>query len=136
MQKIVVGISGSEASKSALRWAIEDARARTAEVVALHAYEVEVPSPDATTAAPFDIPALVTELHEGAQAFVSDVVREVVGPAATVDVAPIAVEDETALHALVEASRDADLVVVGYGLVSLELARHAACPVLIYRDSS
>jgi nucleotide-binding universal stress UspA family protein len=136
MQKIVVGISGSEASKAALQWAIEDARARGAEVVALHSYDLEVPSPDATPATPIDIPALVTEIHEGAERFVSEFVDEVVGQPATVDVAPIAVEDETPLHALVEASRDADLVVVGHGLLSLELARSAACPVVIYRDSS
>jgi nucleotide-binding universal stress UspA family protein len=135
MQKIVVGISGSEASKAALRWAVDDARGRGAEVVALHSYDVEVPSPDATTAEPFDIPALVTEIHEHAQRFVSEFVEKVVGRTATVDVVPTAVEDETALHALVEASRDADQVVVGYGLLSLELAREAACPVVIYRDS-
>jgi nucleotide-binding universal stress UspA family protein len=136
MQKIVVGISGSDASKAALLWAIEDARARGAEVVALHSYDVEVPSPDAAPSAPIDIPALVTEIHEGAERFVAEFVQEAVGQPATVDVAPMAVEDETALHALVEASRDADLVVVGYGLLSLELARSAACPVVIYRDSS
>jgi nucleotide-binding universal stress UspA family protein len=136
MQKIVVGISGSELSKAALRWAIEDARARGAEVVALHSYDVEVPVPDAAPGPPIDIPALVTEIHEGAQRFVSEIVEEVAGHSATVDVAPIALEDETPLHALAEASRDADLLVVGYGLLSLELARSAACPVVIIRDSA
>ena len=60
----------------------------------------------------------------------------------SVDVAPIAVEDEPA-KALVDASRDADLLVVGshghglsgllLGSVSLECAQHAACPVVIFR---
>jgi nucleotide-binding universal stress UspA family protein len=136
MQKIVVGISGSEESKAALRWAIEDARGRGAEVVALHIYDVEVPSPDAAPGPPINIPALVTEAHEGAQQFVKQIVDEVVGQPAMVDVAPIAFEDETALHGLVEASRDADLLVLGSGLLSLECAREAACPVVIYRDSS
>jgi nucleotide-binding universal stress UspA family protein len=136
MQKIVVGVSGSEHSKAALRWAIEDARARGAEVVALHSYDVEVPVPDAAPGPPIDIPALVTEIHEGAQRFVSEVVEEVAGRHPSVDVAPMAFEDETPLHALTEASRDADLLVVGEGLMSLELARVAACPVVIYRDSA
>lgn len=136
MQKIVVGISGSELSKGALRWAIDDARARGAEVVALHSYDVEVPSPDAAPGPPIDIPALVTEIHEGAQRFIAEVVADVAGRHPSVDVAPIAVEDETPLHALTDASRDADLLVVGYGLLSLEVARSAACPVVIYRDSS
>jgi nucleotide-binding universal stress UspA family protein len=142
VEKIVVGIDGSDASKAALRWAVEDARARGAEVVALHAYEVPVPAPDATPAPPVDLPELVTEAHDRAVQFVTDFVAEVVGNAVTVDVAPIAVE-ETPATALLAAARDADLLVVGshghglsgllLGSVSLECAQHAACPVLIYR---
>ena len=145
MEKIVVGVDGSDASKNALRWAVEDARARSAEVVALHAYEVPVPAPDAAPSSPVDLPALVAEAHESAQQFVTSVVDEVVGNAVTVDVAPIAVEDAPA-KALLDASRDADLLVVGshghglsglfLGSVSLECALHAACPVLIYRASA
>jgi nucleotide-binding universal stress UspA family protein len=133
MQKIVVGISGSEASKAALRWAVEDARGRGAEVVALHVYDVEIPSPDASPATPVDIPAIVTELHEGAERFITQIVEEVVGNTPAVDVAPSAVEDNDPLQALLDAARDADLLVVGYGLLSLECARQAACPVLIHR---
>jgi nucleotide-binding universal stress UspA family protein len=144
MEKIVVGIDGSDASKDALRWAVEDARARGAEVVALHAYEVPEPAPDAVPAPPVDLPALIGEVHEDAQQFVTKVVDEVVGNSVSVDVAPIAVEDAPA-KALLDASRDADLLVVGshghglsglfLGSVSLECAQHAACPVLIYRAS-
>jgi nucleotide-binding universal stress UspA family protein len=142
MEKIVVGIDGSDASKDALRWAVEDARARGAEVVALHAYEVTVPTTDAVPTAPVDLPGLIAEVYNDAQQFVTEVVREVVGNSVGVDVAPIAVEDAPA-KALLDASRDADLLVVGshghglsgllLGSVSLECAQHAACPVLIYR---
>jgi nucleotide-binding universal stress UspA family protein len=142
MEKIVVGVDGSDVSKDALRWAVEDARARGAEVVALHAYEVPVPALDAAPASPVDLPGLVAEALAGAQQFVTRVVDEVVGNSVTVDVAPIAVEDEPA-KALVDASRDADLLVVGshghglsglfLGSVSLECAQHAACPVVIVR---
>jgi nucleotide-binding universal stress UspA family protein len=145
MEKIVVGIDGSDASAAALRWAVEDARARGAEVVALHAYEVPVPAADATPAPPVDLPALVAEVHEGALKFVTEVVENVVGNAVTVNVAPIAVEDEPA-RALLDAARDADLLVVGshghglssvlLGSVSFECAQHAPCPVLIHRGSS
>ena len=61
MEKIVVGIDGSDASKNALRWAVEDARARGAEVVALHAYEAPVSVLDAAPATPIDLPGLVAE---------------------------------------------------------------------------
>lgn len=144
MEKIVVGIDGSDASKAALRWAVDDARGRGAEVVALHAYDVELPTTDAAPTAPIDIPAFVGEIHEEAQRFVVDAVDDVVGKAATVDVAPIAVEEADPAKALIDASRDADLLVVGshgrglsrlrLGSVSLECAQHAACPVVIHRS--
>ena len=143
MEKIVVGIDGSDASKDALRWAVEDARARGAEVVALHAYEVPVPALDAVApATPVDLPGLVAEAQEDAQQFATRVVAEVIGSVVSVDVAPIAVEDAPA-RALLDASRDADLLVVGshghglsglfLGSVSLECAQHSACPVVIVR---
>jgi nucleotide-binding universal stress UspA family protein len=144
VEKILVGIDGSDASKAALRWAVEDARARGAEVVALHAYEVPVPAADAVPVAPVDLPALAAETHAGALRFVTGVVDEVVGKSVTLNVAPIVVEDEP-VRALLDAARDADLLVVGHrghrltgllGSVSLECAQHAACPVLIHRGSS
>ena len=142
MEKVVVGVDGSDASKDALRWAVEDARARGAEVIALHAYEVPVPAPDAAPAPPVDLPALVAEAHDNAQQLAAEIVDEVAGNAVSVDIAPIAVEDAPA-KALLDASRDADLLVVGshghglsglfLGSVSLECAQHAACPVVIVR---
>jgi nucleotide-binding universal stress UspA family protein len=145
VEKIVVGIDGSDASKGALRWAVEDARARGAEVVALHAYEVVVPVTDAVPTAPIDVPGLTAEIHEDAEQLVTKIVEEVVGSSVSVDVAPIAVEDPPA-KALLDAARDADLLVVGshghglsglfLGSVSLECAQHAACPVVIVRGSA
>ena len=145
MEKIVVGIDGSDASKDALRWAVEHARALEAEVVALHAYEAPMPVLDAAPASPVDWAGLVTEMHEGALRLVTEVVAEVVGDGASVEVAPVA-EEETPAKALLDAARDADLLVVGshghgfsgllLGSVSLECAQHAACPVLIHRGSA
>ena len=141
----MVGIDGSDASKEALLWAVEDARARGAEVVALHAYEVPEPPADPSPVAPLNFPELLTEAHEQAQQLVTELVDEVAGKAVTVDVAPIAVED-TPARALLDAARDADLLVVGshghglsglfLGSVSLECAQHAACPVVIVRGSA
>jgi nucleotide-binding universal stress UspA family protein len=146
MEKIVVGIDGSDASKAALRWAVEDARVRGAEVIALHAYEAPAPVLDAAPASPVDLPGLVAEFQEGALRLVTEVVDEVVGNAVTVNVAPIAVEEDRPAKALLDAARDADLLVVGshghglsglfLGSVSLECAQHAACPVLIHRGSA
>jgi nucleotide-binding universal stress UspA family protein len=145
MEKIVVGIDGSDASKEALRWAVEHARALEAEVVALHAYEAPMPVPDVAPASPVDLPGLVTEMHEGAVRLVTEIVAEVAGDGASVEVAAIA-EEETPSKALIDAARDADLLVVGshghrlgslvLGSVSLECAQHAACPVLIHRGAA
>jgi nucleotide-binding universal stress UspA family protein len=107
---------------------------------------VQVPTLDAVApATPVDLPGLIAASQDEAQQFVTTVVDEVVGNSVSVDVAPIAVEDEPA-KALLDASRDADLLVVGshghgfsslfLGSVSLECAQHAACPVVIYRASA
>jgi nucleotide-binding universal stress UspA family protein len=101
-----------------------------------------MPVLDAAPATPLDLPGLVTEFYEGALKFVTDFVNEVVGNAVTVDIVPIAVEEEPA-KALLDAARDADLLVVGshghglsgllLGSVSLECVQHALCPVLVHR---
>ena len=138
---IVTGIDGSAESKEALRWAVAEARVHGDEVVALHAYDVEIPSPDAAPGPPLDVVGPVFEIHEGAVDLVTKVVDEVVGDDSAVTVTPTAVEDYPA-KALIDAAHGADLLVVaakGEGLssllgsVSLECAHHSPCPVVIYR---
>jgi nucleotide-binding universal stress UspA family protein len=122
MRKIVVGIDGSDMSKSALRWAVDEARAHGAEVVALCAYEPPAVVPDLSPAHPVDL---------------------MVGDDSSVKVLPAAVEDPPA-KALIDAAAEADLLVVGsrglgavegafLGSVSQECAAHAPCPVLIHK---
>jgi nucleotide-binding universal stress UspA family protein len=142
VKKIVVGIDGSDASKHALRWAVEEADARGARIVAVHAYDVQVPAPDAAPAPAIDLPGLVTEIHEGALRLVTSVVEEVVGEESDVEATAV---DAPAAEALLEAARDADLLVVGshgaglaellLGSVTLECVQHAPCPVLVHRRS-
>ncbi|HEV8686978.1 MAG TPA: universal stress protein [Gaiellaceae bacterium] len=144
MAKIVVGIDGSDHSKAALRWAVEEGRLRNADVAALHAYEVPLRSPDISPASRPDLIDTVTEAYEGALAFVTRIVEEVVAGDSTVNVETFAVEGTSPESVLIEASRDAELLVVGsrgrselaellLGSVSQECAHHAACPVLIHR---
>jgi nucleotide-binding universal stress UspA family protein len=144
MKKIVVGIDGSEASKNALRWAVDEARLRDAQVVALHAWETPIASPDATPAQSLDVVTAVTESHEAASQLVTEIVEEVVGDDPNQTVTPLAVEGAAAAT-LLDAARDAGLLVVGsrglgdfgallLGSVSQECAQHAPCPVLIHRS--
>lgn len=145
MQKIVVGVDGSEASRNALRWAVEEARLRGARVVALHAWEVPLAAPDVSPAPQLDVAGLVTDLHESAQQLVTSLVDAVVGGDSPVTVEPVAVEGPAA-SALLDAARDAELLVVGsrghggikgllLGSVSQECAQQAPCPVVIHHGA-
>jgi nucleotide-binding universal stress UspA family protein len=143
MQEIVVGIDGSDASKQALRWAVEEARAHGARVTAVHAWESPPPVPDVAPMPAIDFVNVIPELRTAAEKLVTDVVEEVVGDDTSVTVELAAVEASPA-NALIDAAREADLVVVGsrglggfkalvLGSVSHQVAQHAPCPVVIHR---
>jgi nucleotide-binding universal stress UspA family protein len=140
--KIVVGIDGSEESKNALRWALEEARLRSAEVVAVHAWEAPPAMPEPGPAPGFDLVAILPEVQEAGERLVTTVVNEVVGDS-DVTVEPVAIAGPPA-SVLVDAARDADMLVVGsrghggftallLGSVSQQLAHHAPCPLVIHR---
>lgn len=114
-----------------------------ARVVALHSWQPPVVPVDVTPVPPLDIAAAVSELHESALRLVTAVVEDVVGDDSDVDVEAVAVEGPAA-SALVDAARDADLLVVGsrglggftgllLGSVSQQCVQHATCPVVIHR---
>ncbi|HEX6700934.1 MAG TPA: universal stress protein [Gaiellaceae bacterium] len=142
MAKIVVGVDGSDPSRHALRWAVEEARLRGAEVVALHAYQVVVVPTDVTPVVTLELPSLVTDLRAAAEKIVEDAVREARRDG-DVKITGQIVED-TAAEALIEAARDAELLVVGsrglgelkallLGSVSHRVVQQATCPVVVHR---
>jgi nucleotide-binding universal stress UspA family protein len=143
MTRIVVGVDGSDASKDALRWAVEEGRLRSAPVVAVHAWLVPVPPVDVTPVPHVDLVGAVARFAEAAARLIGSAVAEVVGGDTTVDVEPVAVEAPPE-SALLEAARGAALLVVGsrgdggvgallLGSVSEHVAHHAPCPVVIHR---
>jgi nucleotide-binding universal stress UspA family protein len=148
MTKIVAGVDESDASRNALRWALEEARLRQVPVLALHAWEVPVvplgPVADlAPTTPPIDLAGLTKELADAAEQFVRRVVEEVAGNEPDVEVRPVAVEDAAA-SALVAAAEPDDLLVVGshgkgglvgllLGSVSHAVVNRARCPVVVHR---
>jgi nucleotide-binding universal stress UspA family protein len=144
--KIVVGIDGSEAAKNALRWALEEARLRSAKIVAVHAWEAPPAMPEPGPAPGFDLVGILPEVEEAGERLVKAVVEEVVGDDSDVTVEPVAIQGPAA-SVLVEAARDADMLVVGsrghggftallLGSVSQQLAHHAPCPLLIHREQN
>ena len=132
---VVVGVDGSEMSRKALRWAVEEARLRDGRVRAVHAW--------------WAYPMLGTsgKAHadaEDASAAVGKFVTETIGAQCDVEVEVIALQGQQASSALIDAAQEADLVVVGsrgaggfsallLGSVSQQVAHHAPCPVVIVR---
>jgi nucleotide-binding universal stress UspA family protein len=140
MGLIVVGVDGSEESKEALRWAIREAELRQATLRAVHAWSY---------------PALFTGgfvppdgldwnlLRRDAEDALHAAVTEVAGDHPHAFIERVVV-DGTPGRALVEAAKEADLLVVGsrghggftgllLGSVSQQCAQHASCAVVIVR---
>jgi nucleotide-binding universal stress UspA family protein len=146
MDRIVVGVDGSEASKAALRWGLQEAKVHGATLIALHAYESTFGAPDVSPAPGIDVVGDATQTYEAAVQFVTRIVDEVAGGDSNVRIEALAVEGLAPETVLIDASRDASLLVVGsrghgelaevvLGSVSLECVHHAACPVVVHRGS-
>ena len=135
---IVVGVDGSEESKQALRWALGEARLRGARVVALRAWIYPALAGGGLIPVTTD---LLEQLTQNETKELAATVEEVAAGETDVQVDQVVVEDAPA-RALVAASQDADLLVVGtrghggftglvLGSVSQQCAHHAPCPVVI-----
>jgi nucleotide-binding universal stress UspA family protein len=141
---IVVGVDGSESSRDALAWALAEARLRATRVRVVSAWEI---TPLAYTAAGTFVPPLDTAVYESAERAAEQGLAAMLtahaAAAAGIDV-ETSVREGAAASVLLEAARDADLIVVGsrghgslagllLGSVSHQVAQHAPCPVVIVR---
>jgi nucleotide-binding universal stress UspA family protein len=133
--RIVAGVDGSETSDRALRWALDDARARGGIVAAVHAWNV--PFSMSLTPGTRDHSAF----EEAAQRLLDQAVDGTAAEYPDVRVERVLV-DASPADALLGAAREAALVVVGgrgvggfrgllLGSVSQQLAHHAPCPVVV-----
>ncbi len=137
--RIVVGIDGSKCSIAALEWAVRQAELTGAQVEALTTWEW----PNT-----FGVTLVVPEGYDpeaDARDILEDSIKAAQEAHPDVVIRPIVVRSHPA-PALVEASRGADLVVVGsrghgeftgmlLGSVSEHCASNAHCPVLVLRQS-
>jgi nucleotide-binding universal stress UspA family protein len=140
MGVIVVGVDGSDESREALRWALEEARLRKATLRAVHAWrDPYIVTPGFAIPEDFDF----TALRSHAEDLLRTLVAEVGSEGSDVSIEEIAVEGPAA-SILVDAAEGAELLVVGsrghggftgllLGSVSQQCAQHASCPVVIVR---
>jgi nucleotide-binding universal stress UspA family protein len=134
MERIVVGVDGSEAAHRALEWAVDEARRRNAVVEAIHAWH----QPFITGYAYLGEMDLNNYLAEAEKTLDTAL--------ASVDTEGVAVEHKVvpggASHVLVDEAKGASLLVVGsrgrggftgllLGSVSQQVAHHAPCPTVI-----
>jgi len=149
MNLIVVGVDHSDDAKAALAFAHEEARLREATLRAVHAWQFGYNGHIDYTGFGGAAPAVggdISELREAAAAALDATVREALPSPRDVKIEQRVVEG-TAGAALVDESRNADLLVVGsrghggfaqllLGSVSQQCAQHAACPVVIARTKA
>ncbi|GAA2136491.1 MULTISPECIES: universal stress protein [Arthrobacter] len=132
---VVVGVDGSTESQAALDWGIQEAKLRNGQVIVLASWHYPYVTDAAGQAWDY------AGFERDAQTILNDELERVADQG--VPVTGRLVEGNAAA-ALVEASREADLLIVGsrglggftgmlLGSVSSQLAHHARCPLLIIR---
>ncbi|HEX2850416.1 MAG TPA: universal stress protein [Acidimicrobiales bacterium] len=132
---IVVGVDGSPGARRALEWAVAEAAVRKARLVVVHTWVYPYVGSPAFVQVD---PAL---LRDAARDLLAHVVAEAREQNADVEVEGSLVEGSAA-HALIDAGKDADLIVVGsrghggftgllLGSVSQQCVHHAPCPVVV-----
>ncbi|MEU9026823.1 universal stress protein [Streptomyces sp. NPDC048383] len=136
---IVVGVDGSNHSKEALRWGVAQAKATGGRVHAVMSWDWNTNPFAVGTAEQADL----VHAEDAARQKLSDTVAEAVGTSPGVPVFR-RVERGAPAQVLVEASREAELTVVGtrgyggikgalLGSVSQQVVQYAACSVVVVR---
>ncbi len=140
--QIVVGVDGSDRAIAALAWAVEEARLRELPVLAVSVYEPYSRGPFGAEYMEAIAPGSERRLHAAAQRAL-DLSLDGVGPVDDVKVEGAVIAGAPG-QVLVEAAREADLLVVGargrggfegllLGSVSHQCLHHAACPTVVVR---
>jgi nucleotide-binding universal stress UspA family protein len=140
---IVVGVDGSESARGAVAWALAEGRLRGDEVRIISAWFF---SPGAYGTMGYVPPATDESYKLAAEQAIAETLEALADSAEGVRIERLVVEGSAA-KVLVEAAKDADLLVVGsrghgtlagmlLGSVSHQVALHAECPVVIIRHGA
>jgi nucleotide-binding universal stress UspA family protein len=138
MKRIVAAVDGSDTGRSALGWAVEEARVHGARVIAVHAWS----EPPVGTYS-LDAFAVDPEVFRlAAQEVLDHDVAEVTGAGDEAPEIESRLVQGGASGVIIDAASGADLVVVGsrgrggfagllLGSVSQQVVHHAPCPVVV-----
>jgi nucleotide-binding universal stress UspA family protein len=140
MPGIVVGVDGSEHSARSLEWAMSEAAARNAPLTVITVQSVAASYFASPVVLPADEPAR-EEVAQAAKEIAEKALAELGDRPRPASVTVRAISGFPARE-LIDASRDADLLVVGsrgmggftrlmLGSVSSQVAQHAHCPIVI-----
>jgi nucleotide-binding universal stress UspA family protein len=140
MNTIVVGVDGSSGSVAALRFAIEEAKTRGAEVRAVNAWHVPGTAYGSGLA---PAPVSVSDYEQIGRDALDSALAQVAASVDGVELTPV-VRKGQAAEVLVTEAKDAELLVVGsrglggfrgllLGSVSQQCAHHAPCPLVVVR---
>ena len=136
MGRIVVGVDSSRTSLKALRWALEEARMRGAELELVHAFpRPELVGMTMVVTLPSD-----DELREASEQVLADALAAVGGADGVTVTQHVGSGGPASV--LVESAKDAELLVIGsrglggfrgmlLGSVTQQVIAHAPCPVVV-----
>ena len=133
-RRIIVGVDGSADARRAVDWAVEEARLHGWSLELVHGVDVGV-----AAASPYGSGVVLEQLQDAGRQLLDDEVERV---RALGVVARGILDIGSAAYALIEASRDAGMLVVGtrghggfhgllLGSVSTACVHHAHCPVVV-----
>ena len=134
---VVVGVDGSEGSRVALAWAVDEATRRRLPLTALCAWQSDY--------APDTVAPLFSTIEENCRSILGAATAEARELSPEIDIHTSTVHAQAA-SALIAESRHADTVVVGsrglgavkeaiVGSTSMQLAAYASCPVVVLREN-
>ncbi|WP_404869938.1 universal stress protein [Kitasatospora griseola] len=138
-RRIVVGVDGSESSRSALRWAVRQAALTGATVEAVITWEYPAVHG-------WEMPLSDADFSTAAEQTLAQVVEEEGDPAHPVEIGR-RVERGNAARVLLDAAEGAELLIIGsrghggftgalLGSVGQHCVHHATCPVVVVRDTA
>jgi nucleotide-binding universal stress UspA family protein len=146
MNRIVVGVDGSEEARVALRWALHEARLRGAELMVAHVWQ---PLDLVVPAGTLSDPALnfQSDLDTGASRVLDAAMVELGDDIEGIDVRTQLLDDGSVAGRLVDLATGAELLVVGsrgwgsvrgrlLGSVSQQCAHHTRCPLVVVRHGT